>query len=48
MAVKMWTLFRDTCRESSKSGWCFAGINNSCTLFMNLEDERKWKTGQGI
>lgn len=35
MAVKRWTLLRDTCRKSRRSGWCFAGINNSCTLFVN-------------
>lgn len=35
MAVKRWTLLRGTCLKSRRSGWCFAGISNSCTLFVN-------------
>lgn len=43
MAVKKWTLLRGTCRKSRRSGWCFAGINNSCTLFVNWGNKRRRK-----
>lgn len=45
MAVNRWTLLRGTCRKNRRSGWCFAGINNSCTLFVNWGDKGRKKTG---
>lgn len=49
MAVKRWTLLRGTCRKSRRSGWCFAGISNSCTLFVNWGNKRRrkaWYSGR--
>ena len=45
MAVNRWTLLRGTCRKNRRSGWCFAGINNSCTLFVNWGNKGRKKTG---
>lgn len=41
IAVKRWTLLRGTCLKSRRSGWCFAGINNSCTLLVNWGNKRR-------
>lgn len=41
MAVKRWTLLRGTCLKSRRSGWCFAGINKSCTLLVNWGNRRR-------
>lgn len=45
MAVKRWTLLRGTCLRSRRSGWCFAGINNSCTLLVNWGNKRRTRAG---
>lgn len=45
MAVKRWTLHRGTCLKNRRSGWCLAGINNSCTLFMNWGNKRRRTAG---
>lgn len=45
MAVKRWTLLRGTCLKSRRSGWCFAGINKSCTLLVNWGNKRRKGAG---